>query len=145
MISQFLDLLLELEKKRVWIAGRYWFKDPPSTINQQELIQECTQCHLLIQDTACYQCQSLHIKWHPDCFKCSICSTLLNEKTAHLQQEALLCQSCCAKDDPSILSCTRVCSLEQSLIGLKLYLANTTASTKEGKKKPPKVMKRMEC
>lgn len=130
MIPQFLDQLLELEKKRVWIAGRYWFEDPPLTTIKEELIQECTQCHLLIQDTHCYQCQPRLIKWHPACFKCSVCSTLLDEQTARLQEVVLFCLSCCTlKDDPSALLCTRVCSLQQILIGLKLYLATTTAAT----------------
>ncbi|KAL9541125.1 hypothetical protein MBANPS3_009300 [Mucor bainieri] len=134
-IPQFLNQLLELEKKRVWIAGRYWFKDPPATTANDQAAHShtnvCCQCQSAIQNTDCYT--SAQWQWHPSCFQCSKCTTSLNETSALLLENALYCPSCCELDanHPSIARCTHVTLLEHSLNQLKAYLStmSTTKST----------------
>ncbi|KAG0177687.1 hypothetical protein DFQ29_004521 [Apophysomyces sp. BC1021] len=43
-ISRFLSTLLQLEKKRVWIAGRYWFKDDPLGIDPGKVTPKSDRC-----------------------------------------------------------------------------------------------------
>ncbi|KAG1112877.1 hypothetical protein G6F42_014618 [Rhizopus arrhizus] len=143
-IPQFLNQLLELEKKRVWIAGRYWFKDPPAmsdnTINS-DYSNICCQCQSTIQDTDYYA--SSHLQWHPTCFQCSKCTASLNDTNALLLENVLYCQSCCDMD-PSVAKCTYVTLLQHNLNQLKAHLS--TMSTKStpvitsnvnGVEKPP--------
>ncbi|GAA5805745.1 hypothetical protein HPULCUR_011270 [Helicostylum pulchrum] len=126
-IPQFLNQLLELEKKRVWIAGRYWFKDPPLA-DQDYLTSatagQCNSCHLLIEDTDCYQNSTLHLRWHPSCFSCITCSMPLDENSALLNNATLYCQACCTTDAQT---CTHVTLLQQYLYSLKLYLARLSS------------------
>ncbi|GAN09776.1 LRG1 protein [Mucor ambiguus] len=131
-IPQFLNQLLELEKKRVWIAGRYWFKDPPATTTgdytAHSQVNICCQCQSTIQDTDYYT--SSHWQWHPSCFQCSKCTAALTETSALLLENALYCSSCCELDTnhSSIARCTHVTLLQQNLNQLKAYMS--TMSTK---------------
>lgn len=123
---------MELEKKRVWIAGRYWFKDPPATSttnNNTDQVDICCQCQLVIQDSDCYSFQ--HLQWHPSCFQCSKCKTLLDETKALLLENVLYCQSCCELDatSPSIAQCRHVSLLQHNLNHLKAYLAKMSTTT----------------
>ncbi|KAG2234085.1 hypothetical protein INT48_000262 [Thamnidium elegans] len=122
-----LDAALHL--KRVWIAGRYWFKDPPLA-DQDYLTSttagQCNSCHLLIQDTDCYQNSTQHLRWHPSCFSCITCSILLDQNSALLNNATLYCQSCCTTDAQT---CTHVTLLQQYLYDLKLYLARLSSSS----------------
>ncbi|ORZ22220.1 hypothetical protein BCR42DRAFT_487805 [Absidia repens] len=87
-IPEFLNNLLELERKRVWVGGRYWFKEDPflsvlgSSANhdkaslytkqhQDILWDQCHSCQQLI-DEDCYQYEN-RFRWHPSCFVCSQC------------------------------------------------------------------------
>ncbi|KAI8638170.1 hypothetical protein BD408DRAFT_423443 [Parasitella parasitica] len=128
-IPQFLNQLLELEKKRVWIAGRYWFKDPPATTAATQPSDICSQCQAPIQETDCYSAHQL--QWHPSCFQCSHCHVALNETSALVLDGALHCQSCCQLDatHPSIAQCTHVSLLQHNLNRLRVYLATLTSST----------------
>lgn len=133
-IPQFLNQLLQLEKKRVWIAGRYWFKDPPETTASDQTAHNytniCCQCQSTIQDTDCYT--SSQWQWHPSCFRCSKCSASLNETNALLLENALYCPSCCELDvnHSSVARCTHVTLLQFSLNQLKAYLSTmSTRST----------------
>lgn len=135
--------MLELEKKRVWIAGRYWFKDTPITPAASATITNannmCCLCHLSIQDTHYYeyrqqqnqQQQQQLLQWHPSCFQCSQCNISLNETEALLLDKTLYCQSCCNLDvnHPSIARCTRISLLQYNLNQLKAYLATATNKT----------------
>lgn len=122
-----MNQLLELEKKRVWIAGRYWFKDPPIiegiTARYEEYVH-CQSCQLPISDPSSvkdfYQFQE--IKWHPACFYCSTCSISLSHTTPFVLNNATLyCQSCCTTTQDA-QNCTHVTILQQYLQNLKLYL-----------------------
>lgn len=125
---------MELEKKRVWIAGRYWFKDPPTTTKMDITAGQCSSCHLAIEETDCYENDLEHLKWHPACFHCSLCSIQLDEKSALLLKNttALFCQSCCTHQNDT-QTCTHVTLLQQYLFNLKLYLSklsfNSSASS----------------
>ncbi|KAI8340036.1 hypothetical protein BC941DRAFT_239349 [Chlamydoabsidia padenii] len=114
----FLDSLLELERKRVWIGGRYWFKeepfpklplDSPTLPSQNDTIlgtnqhlpwDHCYTCQQPI-DTDCYQ-HTNREQWHPSCFVCSSChSPLVNDLSlARLSLDtvsgtkSLYCHSC---------------------------------------------------
>ena len=117
----------------MWIAGRYWFKDPPATTaNDQHAHSSttnmCCQCQSMIQDTDCYM--STQGQWHPSCFQCAKCTTSLNETSALLLENALYCPSCCElnANHPSVARCTHVTLLQHSLNQLKAYLS--TMSTK---------------
>lgn len=118
---------MELEKKRVWIAGRYWFKDPPLA-DQDYLTSttagQCDSCHLLIEDTDCYQNSAQHLRWHPSCFSCSTCSIPLDQNSALLNNATLYCQACCTTDAQN---CTHVTLLQQYLYNLKLFLARLSS------------------
>lgn len=136
---------MELEKKRVWIAGRYWFKDPPTTTKMDTTADQCNSCHLTIEETDCYENGSQHLKWHPLCFHCSNCSNQLDEKSALLlNNTTLYCQSCCTQQNDT-QTCTHVTLLQQYLFNLKLYLskisfsssASSSSSTFIGSKKLP--------
>lgn len=127
---------MELEKKRVWIAGRYWFKDPPSTNTNEELlkngIEYCQVCHLTIENTHCFQYEQQK-KWHPNCFRCVSCSNRLDASSALFlpANNALYCQSCCATstDEGIPLACVHITLLKQYLNSLKLYLAKLSTSS----------------
>ncbi|CEP10935.1 hypothetical protein [Parasitella parasitica] len=119
-----------LEKKRVWIAGRYWFKDPPATTPATQKSDLCSQCQAIIQETDCYTAQQL--QWHPSCFQCSQCQAALNEADALLVETALYCQSCLPENASrlSAASCQHTSLLQHNLNRLRAYLATlTTAST----------------
>lgn len=138
-----MNQLLELEKKRVWIAGRYWFKDPPPVLIQkatkagEEDELNCYNCHLIIQDTDCYTYQQheeqeiIKKQWHPECFICNTCSVGLDEKSAAVLNRTtwlLFCQSCSTTtNDVSQQQAggvfTHVTLLQQYLFHLKFYLA----------------------
>jgi uncharacterized CHY-type Zn-finger protein len=127
-IPEFLNQLLELEKKRGWIAGRYWFKDPPAiSPAKEEEFNNCYKCHLIIQNTDCYAYKET--KWHPECFICNTCSTKLNETSSLLNTSnfILYCQSCCttatATTNNVLQPCTHVTLLQLYLFNLKFYLA----------------------
>lgn len=122
---------MELEKKRVWIAGRYWFKDPPTTTKMDSDAGQCHSCHLLIEETDCYENIRQHLKWHPSCFHCSHCSILLNEKSALLVGTTLYCQACCTnqQQNEDTQTCTHVTLLQQYLFNLKLYLSKLSFSS----------------
>ncbi|KAI8343292.1 hypothetical protein BC941DRAFT_410945 [Chlamydoabsidia padenii] len=97
-IPRFLNNLLELDRKRVWVGGRYWFKedpvpkllDPTATTNftnmdnsdgstttlctnqhQEKTWDLCYSCRQTI-DKDCFQHANLE-RWHPSCFTCSKC------------------------------------------------------------------------
>lgn len=136
-IFDFLNQLLELEKKRVWIAGRYWFKDPPPTNTNEELlkngIEYCQVCHLTIENTHCYQYEQQR-KWHPNCFRCTRCSNPLDASSALFSPSSntLYCQSCFATNGDEgvpLASCIHITLLKQYLDSLKLYLAKLSASS----------------
>ncbi|KAI8075382.1 uncharacterized protein B0P05DRAFT_547296 [Gilbertella persicaria] len=118
-IPRFLNQLLELEKKRVWIAGRYWFKDPPTptTTTTTATTQVCLKCQQAILDTDCYQWHNL--KWHPACFICQVCSTQLNHLTAHIVDKSPYCASCKSQGDRDIIHITL---LTRQIEQLKAYL-----------------------
>ncbi|KAI9478366.1 MAG: hypothetical protein EXX96DRAFT_570568 [Benjaminiella poitrasii] len=160
-VTQFLDQLLGLEKKRVWIAGRYWFKDNlPATTKREVLTEACHQCNKKIENTDCFQYQPLLLKWHPHCFRCSVCSlkpsASLNESLNNSasvpmflyssSNNTLYCQTCYnyldhIDNDNNINSmrCTHVSFLQQNLQNLKICLTKISLNTandtnlKEGK------------
>jgi hypothetical protein len=108
---------LELEKKRVWIAGRYWFKDPPTNIEEYH----CQTCQLPVENDF-YQCNEK--KWHSYCFHCSTCA---NEAYFLLNNATLHCQSCiCTTVIKDAQVCTHVTILQQYLHNLKSYLTKLT-------------------
>ncbi|CEG71946.1 hypothetical protein RMATCC62417_07586 [Rhizopus microsporus] len=125
-ILDFLQHLLELEKKRVWIAGRYWFKDPPSLEKLPQIIL-CGKCNLGISDEY-YSCKDKNVQWHPYCFTCSACSSDLKlaDQIALDPSNALLCQAC-RHSNSSIFPCTRVSLLHQHLQSLKLHVSRMSS------------------
>ncbi|KAF7728777.1 hypothetical protein EC973_005615 [Apophysomyces ossiformis] len=126
-ISRFLSTLLQLEKKRVWIAGRYWFKDDPLGIDPATVTSEsdrCRRCSKLIEDE-CFQ--KGHDRWHTSCFFCSQCGYRISQnlqKTFLAEEDTLLCGSC-SKDYPlpSEPNVVHVTQSEQYLYLLKVALA----------------------
>ncbi|KAI8079798.1 uncharacterized protein BX664DRAFT_341477 [Halteromyces radiatus] len=74
-IPRFLNNLLELERKRVWIGGRYWFKEDPFPLDRFKLDHPQEQCYSCKQpiDNDCYQHENHQEQWHPSCFICSKC------------------------------------------------------------------------
>ena len=102
-VFRFLQALLPLEKKRVWMAGRYWFKDEPIPLASEQTItavDQCQYCKTVIEDE-CLRRGPL--KWHLACFTCTICDTSLASRLSN----ACLVQS--NQDDKSIstiLVCT---------------------------------------
>ncbi|KAI7849537.1 hypothetical protein BDC45DRAFT_271959 [Circinella umbellata] len=93
-VYQFLSNLLLLEKKRVWMAGRYWFKEDPffhasssSCYSQQDIIlNQCQRCFRSIDDE-CFKKGAL--RWHTSCFICTRCHRPLSKEL----QRARLSQS----------------------------------------------------
>lgn len=105
-----------MDQKRVWIGGRYWFKEEPfpklslepssSTINHKDTAlgppawDQCYSCHQSI-DSDCYQ-HANQEQWHPSCFLCSAChAPLLTDLTlvqlsidSASETKSLLCNSC---------------------------------------------------
>ncbi|KAI7906100.1 uncharacterized protein BX663DRAFT_498779 [Cokeromyces recurvatus] len=136
-INQFLDQLSGLEKKRVWIAGRYWFKDNlpmASTINEEI----CHQCNQSLKDTDCFLYQLQYLKWHPHCFSCSVCSSLNESNTNSMLlyssvNNALYCQNCFNstehKENDSNMRCTYVSLLQQNLQNMKVCLTKISLTT----------------
>lgn len=121
-IPQFLDELSELEKKRVWIAGRYWFKDPPSTTILEDLTTSCSQCHNTINNDDCFQSDQL--QWHVSCFRCSKCTCQLHLNNAVLVSGVLYCSNCQQQSDSSF---TLSYSYQQNLHHLKIYLSKISS------------------
>ncbi|SAM04290.1 hypothetical protein [Absidia glauca] len=91
-IPHFLDNLLELDRKRVWVGGRYWFKEDPipklvdpsaatftnnstTTLCANQQLEkawgQCHSCHQSIDDD-CFQ-HANQERWHPACFVCAKC------------------------------------------------------------------------
>ncbi|CAO3595110.1 unnamed protein product [Absidia cylindrospora] len=115
-IPEFLNNLLELERKRVWVGGRYWFKEDPflgvldssskhdntpllTNQHQDILWDQCYSCQQLI-DEDCYQYEN-RFRWHPSCFVCSQCrnvftnlSTVQFSANSASGSHVLLCSQC---------------------------------------------------
>ncbi|KAI8331966.1 hypothetical protein EDC96DRAFT_526770 [Choanephora cucurbitarum] len=119
-IHQFLSQLLELQRKRVWISGRYWFNDTPPP-NSVAISNICQRCQAAIMDTDCYQWQQY--KWHPDCFVCRTCSMPLDELTSLMISNAAYCSSCSQEDGPAA---SYVSMLAQQIDQLKASLSKST-------------------
>lgn len=79
-----------MEKKRVWLAGRFWFKDEAAALyatNEMGFIRElgqkkqhtCYRCDQIIhQDEECYRHGPL--EWHALCFCCTKCHRSLGSE-----------------------------------------------------------------
>lgn len=116
-ISDLLNQLSELDKKRVWIAGRYWFKE--EDVKTVDFISTCMVCHESILSEGCYQC--LPHKCHPQCFQCTQCSTQLSINSAvFTPSNKLYCNTCHPAIEQKI---SFSYSYEQQLNHLKYYLA----------------------
>lgn len=124
-ILNFLQYLLALEKKRVWIDGRYWFKENIAQIEQLNIT--CHQCNLTITEEY-YTCRELY--WHPSCFQCSVCSEHINYKEPVAFDERNQ-PICCAVPNQTLFTCTYVSLLQHLLYNLKLHLSQVT--NKQGK------------
>ncbi|KAI8385597.1 hypothetical protein BD560DRAFT_431005 [Blakeslea trispora] len=119
-IHQFLSQLLELQRKRVWISGRYWFSDTP-THNSVIASNVCQRCQAIIMDTDCYRWQQY--KWHSDCFVCRTCSMPLDELTSFMINNTAYCSSCRHEDgEPA----SYVSVLAQQIDQLKSSLLQST-------------------
>ncbi|KAI8075254.1 hypothetical protein BC940DRAFT_287860 [Gongronella butleri] len=82
-IDTFLKNILELEKKRIWIGGKFWFKDDAF----HHFLATMTTSPLLLQsdeakDPRCFSCQQAitadayqisYERWHPACAVCADC------------------------------------------------------------------------
>ncbi|KAI8988517.1 hypothetical protein BDF20DRAFT_856159 [Mycotypha africana] len=130
---EFLDQLSELDKRRIWIAGRPMFKDMPNpSVDIAGIpVIKCNVCHQDIANMDYFVCQQQ--TWHVNCLKCGICSQSLNEKSTLVVADTPYCRSCCIDSDSTkIRYCKLVTPLEHSLERLKLFLAkmsfDTTAS-----------------
>ncbi|ORX43476.1 RhoGAP-domain-containing protein [Hesseltinella vesiculosa] len=103
--DKFLKSILELEKKRVWIGGRYWFKDDAfhnflatmscpllSQCNEDE-DDHCTGCHQAMTTDA-YQVG--YERWHSKCFVCNQCNTSLisQQQVLYATTSGLVCNTC---------------------------------------------------
>ncbi|ORY92273.1 hypothetical protein BCR43DRAFT_86974 [Syncephalastrum racemosum] len=101
-VSAFLDALLPLEQRRVWMAGRYWFKDNQRNQWPSSMVEQCQRCRQTLEE-ACIQKGTL--RWHPTCFNCARChKSLATElhhsrliKTGPPQGEILLCCEICSE------------------------------------------------
>ncbi|KAI8144759.1 hypothetical protein BJV82DRAFT_58435 [Fennellomyces sp. T-0311] len=104
-VCRFLANLLLLEKKRVWMAGRYWFKDEPFQPSSDDTlaVDRCQRCFRSIDDE-CLKKGAL--RWHTSCFICTRCHKPLAKElqrarlghsvpTASDQHPVLLCNICC--------------------------------------------------
>ncbi|KAI9248063.1 hypothetical protein BDA99DRAFT_252600 [Phascolomyces articulosus] len=83
-VYRFLSNLLLLEKKRVWMAGRYWFKEDPfflpsssSPLSDDILVDKCQRCFRSIDDE-CFKKGPL--RWHTSCFICTRCHRPLSKE-----------------------------------------------------------------
>ncbi|KAI9484416.1 hypothetical protein BDB00DRAFT_878897 [Zychaea mexicana] len=79
-VYRFLANLLLLEKKRVWMAGRYWFKDEPFFHSSSEgtiSVDRCQRCFRAIDDE-CLKKGAL--RWHTSCFICTRCHRPLSKE-----------------------------------------------------------------
>ncbi|KAI9260172.1 hypothetical protein BY458DRAFT_588349 [Sporodiniella umbellata] len=117
-ILDFLEYLLALEKKRVWVSGKYWFKDAPLV---EERILTCNQCKLAIMQDY-YTVKDKDLLWHRPCFQCSVCSSQIKEwdLVAFGQKDELVC---CTTPDQPLYACTYVSFLQHLLYDLKFYLS----------------------
>ncbi|KAI8997517.1 hypothetical protein BDB01DRAFT_42740 [Pilobolus umbonatus] len=132
-IPQFLHRLLELEKRRVWMAGKYWFKDPP-LLNMDLNTDLCYECHRRIVDTECYRYRNM-ARWHPECFRCKRCSSRMTDKEAVLTSSFVLyCNSCCTEKGAI---CAHVSVLAQYLYTLKIFLSRISIPVEYGVSKQP--------
>ncbi|KAI8384769.1 uncharacterized protein BYT42DRAFT_612443 [Radiomyces spectabilis] len=129
-IFEFLQHLLQLEKKRVWIAGRYWFKDSPfpKTVGLDlTLAGRCRGCSQTIEE-ACYMVQNY--RWHSSCFVCHRCQRRLVDAQFSTKvrlyendrQTILLCDAC-ERNDTNECDIVTVSQLDQYLYLLKMALA----------------------
>ncbi|KAG1456551.1 hypothetical protein G6F56_006803 [Rhizopus delemar] len=117
-ILDFLQHLLALEKKRVWISGKYWFKDAPLV---EERILMCSKCKSIISKDY-YTCKEKDLQWHRVCFQCSVCSGQIRERD-QVSFEQTNEVVCCATPDQTFYTCTYVSFLQHLLYDLKLHLS----------------------
>ncbi|CAO3585841.1 unnamed protein product [Absidia cylindrospora] len=148
-IPSLLNSLLELDRKRVWIGGRYWFKEDPfpnlldsssfGTNHQQETTM-WSQCYLCRQSiySDCFQHTNQKM-WHSTCFVCSKCQHPLTSDlpAARLDMDSdsamhvLLCDQCTTPNittrqsqlDTTKSSFVHLTELQHYIYLLKLALA----------------------
>lgn len=128
-MDEFLDELLELDKKRVWIAGRYWFKDPPIPSPESTT---CHSCQQPIQNESCFQQSDPLLQWHFGCFQCNTCAKPLTLQNAVLLSSTLYCTTC-QNESTSKATITISNSYQQSLNHVRTYLAKVSQDLKDKK------------
>ncbi|KAI9315579.1 hypothetical protein BX666DRAFT_1957061 [Dichotomocladium elegans] len=139
-VDCFLGKLLLLENKRVWMAGRYWFKNEPiPMVYDSEGDSLCQQCTKSIREDCI---RSGTLLWHMSCFACTRCRRHLVKEIhrARIGQATndhgviLLCNTCCSdrgesiQDTPFTYS-TRLdqfLDLVKTTLGRLFMTANTT-------------------
>lgn len=97
----FLDALLPLEQRRVWMAGRYWFKDDQHNQWPSSMVEQCQRCRQILEDACIQKGVS---RWHVSCFNCARCHRPLATELHHSrlimtgpQGEVLLCCEICTE------------------------------------------------
>ncbi|ORZ10836.1 hypothetical protein BCR42DRAFT_107322 [Absidia repens] len=148
-IPSLLNNLLELDRKRVWIGGRYWFKEDPFPnlldplslgTNHHQETTTWSQCYLCRQSiySDCFQHTNQKM-WHSSCFVCSKCQHPLSNdlSAARLDMNSdsaicvLLCDQCTTSNittrqsqvDTTKSSFVHLTELQHYIYLLKLALA----------------------
>lgn len=153
----FLSRLLPLESQRIWMAGRYWFKDESSNMmtatvhdnnnNNMEVmtyqrnVSQCQHCNQPVDD----ECIRKGVfRWHILCFQCTQCHYQLDKELdrARLDETQLtlehgvilFCNDCCTNkgcQEPPFIYMSRweqCLDLVKSALG-QLYSSPTEAGT----------------
>ncbi|KAL0083670.1 hypothetical protein J3Q64DRAFT_1822765 [Phycomyces blakesleeanus] len=148
-ISSFLKSLAGLDNMRVWIAGRYYFKDAPLFLSDIEIARmysipdNCKACSLPIHDK---HVQKGSNRWHTACFACKVCQRKLGKnltKTREIggTETFLFYFQCCTSHDNQGALCLvtpliqQTMLLQTTLVSVYQSLCQTNLS-KEPEKSP---------
>ncbi|KAI9020059.1 hypothetical protein CLU79DRAFT_756936 [Phycomyces nitens] len=124
-ISCFLKSLAGLDNMRVWIAGRYYFKDAPLFLSDIEIghnmpiSDNCRACSLAINNDKHIQQGSY--RWHTACFVCKVCQCKLGKnltKTREIggTETFLFYFQCCTTNDDQGALCLVTPLIQQTMI-----------------------------